>query len=121
MIDADIGRLNHRIKMGRLTESENENGDVTCAFQCIKEVWAEIKPLPLTNYSSFGVSNESNLRNTKNVYAVKIRKNVLSKGRHEAVNAIVWKYKILTNFYCFRLDKTGIFLEGLFYDQGREL
>jgi len=121
MIDADISRLTHRIKMGRLKERENENGDIISAFQCIKEAWAEIKPLPLTNYSSFGVSNEGNLRNTKNVYAVKIRVNVFSRGIHESVNAIAWKYKILTNFSYLRLDKTGFFLEGLFYDQGREL
>ena len=121
MIDEDIGKLKYRIKIGRLRESEDEAGGVKRNFDSFKDVWAEIRPLSLTNSSYIGGSNESNLRNIKNVYLIKIRKNVFSRGRHEAINAIVWKYKILTNFYCLRPDKTDNFLEGLFYDQGQEL
>lgn len=121
MIDKEIGKLKHRIKIGRLKEIEDENGDLKHDFSSHKEVWAEIKPLPLTNSLPFRLSNESNPRSIKNVYLVKIRRNVISGGRHEAINAIVWKYKILTNFYSFRSDVSGFFLEGLFYDQGRGL
>lgn len=116
-----MDRLKYRIEIGRFREIEEDNGDFKNNFNSFKEVWAEIKPLPLTNSLPFRLSNESNSRSIKNVYLIKIRKNVISGGRHEAINAIVWKYKILTNFYSFRCDASGIFLEGLFYDQGREL
>jgi hypothetical protein len=121
MIDKEIGKLKHRIKIGRLKKTEDVNGGLKHDFNSFKEVWAEIKPLPLTNSLPFRLSNESNPRNIKNVYLIKIRENVISGGRHEAINAIVWKYKILTNFYSFRSDASGNFLEGLFYDQGRGL
>jgi hypothetical protein len=121
MTSKEMDKMKYRVKIGRLKETEDENGDIKHYFNSFKEVWAEIKPLPLTHSLSFRLSNESNPRNIKNVYLIKIRKNVISGGRHEAINAIVWKYKILTNFYSFRCDVSGIFLEGLFYDQGREL
>jgi hypothetical protein len=120
MKDNDIEKMKHRIKIGLFKEVENENGDLICDFNPVKDVWAEINPLPLVSASPFGKYGEMNKNCLKNTYFIKIRKNVLSRGRHESINAIVWKYKILTNFYCLRPDKTGIFLEGLFYDHGRE-
>lgn len=121
MIDKEISELKHRIKIGRLKEIEDDNGDLKQDFNAFLDVWAEIKPFSLTHSLPFKFSNESNPRNIKNVYLVKIRKNVISGARHEAINAILWKYKILTNFYFLRSDASGRFLEGLFYDQGRRL
>ena len=118
MNDGSTNSLRHRIKLGRYSESENDEGVLKRHFKPVKEVWAEIKPIPQNYYFRTESVHESNLNGKKNVYKIKIRKNVLSKGRHEQINAILWKYKILTNFYNLRPDETEIFLEGVFCEQG---
>jgi head-tail adaptor len=120
MIDKDIDRLKHRVKLGRFREFEDQEGTLKSEFKPFKEVWAEIKPMPFPlNVIEDVVKSQKKW--PKCTYLIKIRKNVISGARHEIINAIVWEYKILTNFYSFRQDASGKFLEGLFCEQGREL
>ncbi|MDP3372564.1 MAG: hypothetical protein Q8S21_06745 [Candidatus Paracaedibacteraceae bacterium] len=122
MNDGSVNTLRHRIKLGRYSESENDEGALKRHFKPIKDAWAEIKPVSQNYYFRNESVHESNLNayknGKKNAYKIKIRKNVVSKGRHEQINAILWKYKILTNFYNLRPDETEIFLEGVFCEQG---
>lgn len=118
MISENINTRKHRIQLGRYSEIEDENGDLKQNFKPIKDVWAEITPMPLSSYFRGQTTHESNINNKKNVYKIKIRKNVIAKGRHETINAILWKYKILTNFYNLRPDVNDLFLEGIFCEQG---
>ncbi len=115
-----LKRLRHRVKIGRIKEVEDEKGDIIQSFFFIKEVWADIKPITLTHYLPLGVSNESNPRQAKCFFKVKIRANAFAKGRHEEINALIWNNKILNNFYNFNLDACNTYVEGLFYDQGQE-
>ena len=121
MIDKDIERFKHRVKLGRFREFEDKEGVLQSEFKPIKEVWAEIKPVPLTVNMSFEDAVQNHKKCPKSTFFIKIRKNVISGGRHGVINALVWEYKILTNFYSFRQDASGKFLEGLFCEQGREL
>ncbi len=120
MNNQGVAKLIQRLEIGRFYQTEDENGCLKDCFDLFKEVWAEIKPLSLLNQSNPKSSFDCRQKVTKHVYLIKIRENVISRARHEMINAVRWKHKILTNFYSLGLDSSGIYLEGLFYDQGQE-
>ena len=97
MMDQDVANLKYRIQLGRIKEFEDEKGDLKYNFTHTKEVWAEVKPVQLTaKIGSLNV-DEKHPKHIKNIFFIKIRENVIVGGRHGEINAIIWKYKILTN------------------------
>jgi hypothetical protein len=115
-----IKRLRYRLKFGKCSEIEDANCEIKRSFCHMATIWGSVVSHPLTNSLPFSLSNDSEFKKNKVIYKVRIRVNSLSLVVQQEMNAILWKDKILINFYKFLPDLSENYLEGLFYADCQE-
>lgn len=113
--------FNNRVILGKLTETEDFEGNVVRSFYHIGQYWCEIRLSSLTSCLPFGVSNESSSRKAKALYKVRIRSNALLLGHMSEITRMKWKNKMLTISNALAYDPELDVVEGSFYDFGQEI